>query len=189
MPVRGWPHASRAGATRSGSSPRVTLRLVDTPLLLTGSGQGLPGREPPTDEEAEQAARKLTVLRELEETGALWCPLRTARIARDRCVETQHRTRCGKACWRGPIARSARAEDLLSDAREDERARKARALQGTSPPKRDPWRIVCGYRGCGREFERARAFSRKPIYCCARHREMEAEARQSDRRFGRRSPI
>lgn len=104
-------------------------------------------------------------------------------------METQHRKGCGKVCWKGPIAREARALDILDDARQEERAEKARALQGTNPPKRDPWKILCGYRACGREFTSDRHFGAKPRYCCSAHRELERGARQSDRMFGGRTLV
>ena len=187
MGASGRSDVSRGRATRSRSSEHPALRLVATPD--PSRGQGVPPAGTAGHDDPAQAARRLTVLAELEETGALWCPVRTARVARDRCVELQHRMGCGRACWKGKVARELRAKELVEDAQAEVRAEKARALQGTNPPPRDPWKLTCGYRGCGRTFEADRVWGRKPGYCSDLHRKWEAEARAADRRYGGRTPV
>ncbi len=179
--------ASRGRTTRSRGGQRTTLTVVDP--ASDERGQGAPPEETAGCEEPEQAARERALLRELEETGATWCPLRTSSIARDRCVELQHRTRCGRACWKGPLVRLSRAQDLVAQQVDEERSARARALQGTNPPPREPWRNVCRYRACGRVFEEVRRWNSPRRYCCTQHRDLEAEARAIDRELGRRVPV
>jgi hypothetical protein len=110
--------------------------------------------------------------------------MKMARIARDRCVALQHRMGCGKTCPLGAAVRQVRAEEILVDARADERAAVARALYAKKPPPRGAWKLVCQYRMCGAWFLAKRSWSAKPRYCSALHQKLEAEARKFDRLLG-----
>ena len=89
-------------------------------------------------------------------------------------------------CWKGSAVRAASEGMKASEAEHAERMAKLAAARGESETGRyPPWRLVCKYRGCLKEFERERAWTGKPHYCCKEHQGLEVRARLKDRQARR----
>lgn len=121
---------------------------------------------------------------EVRETGQVWCPLRMAGLARDRCVGNQRAGVCG--CAVGVEVELVWREHL---AWEEEERRRRRELEERVKEygwgRRPPWKLRC--RRCGRGFEKERAFGAKPVFCGMECR--KAELREQKRRYARHGQV
>jgi hypothetical protein len=176
--------ASRAGLV--GQGRRVgdggSLPRRKPGLSAVAGGKGGPGESagdgrrdgsPPGKEPVDQRAVGLVL-----EHGVTPCPRRmNDLLARDRCMGYQA---CGCRCPAGEVVAEAARQHEAWETKEDERLVEARKMyQARRYP---PWKLKCQYRGCLREFEKERQWSKKNSYCCKEHEQAEWNARKRDQR-------
>jgi hypothetical protein len=134
--------------------------------------------------QAHEALLKATI----GETGQVACSLRMfAGIARDRCCALQRETGC--TCTAGDVARKVRRTVTAWEAKEADRLERAREAydRNRNGKRREPWKLVCGWKGCRKPFTAARGFHRKPVYCSEECERAATRAHTRERQRARRA--